>query len=333
VAGLVSIDEIRSAAIRLDGVALRTPLVPFARVEPGLLVKAESLQPTGAFKVRGAYSAISALPPEQRRAGVVAHSSGNHAQAVAYAAALLGIPATVVVPTGAPAVKIAATRSLGARIVSCGPSLADRAAVTGRLAAEHGYTVIPPFDHRDVIAGQGTVGLEIAADCAEADLVVCPVGGGGLIAGVAAAIAATSQGTKVVGVEPELAADARDSLRRGHRVAWPSRDTQRTIADALRVDQIGELPMLHVLSQVHDIVTVTDDEILETMRLLATGARLVAEPGGAAAVAACLFRASELPAATRRVAILSGGNVDPGLLASVLNAASVAADAVSPASG
>ncbi len=325
--GLVSIDEIRAAAKRLDGVTLRTPLVPFARVEPRLLVKAESLQPTGAFKLRGAYSAISALSAEQRQRGVVAHSSGNHALAVAYAAALLGVTATVVVPANASQVKVAAAGAFGARIVTCEPSLTARAAMTDQLIAEHGYTPIPPFDHRDVIAGQGTIGLEIAADCPEVDLVVCPVGGGGLISGVAAAIAAAKPGAKVVGVEPALAADAADSLRLGRRVAWTSADTQRTIADALRAEQIGVLPMQHMISQVHDIVTVTEDEIRAAMRLLATGARLVAEPGGAVAVAACLFRASELPAAQLRVAILSGGNVDPALLASVLNSAPAAAGA------
>ena len=315
---LVSQTEIMSAASRLEGVAFRTPLVPFARIEPRLLVKAESLQPTGAFKLRGAYAAISALSHDTRGRGVVAHSSGNHAHAVAYAAALLGVPATVVIPENAPPVKVAAARSLGAEIVFCGPGLAARTAAVDRLIAAHGYTPIPPFDHRDVIAGQGTVGLEIAADCPDVDLVVCPVGGGGLISGVAAAIAATTRGALVVGVEPELAADARDSLRAGHRVAWPSADTQRTIADALRADQVGELPMAHMLAFVHDIVTVSDDEIRAAMRLLATGARLVAEPGGAVAVAACLFRSAELPPAARRVAILSGGNVDPGMLAAIL---------------
>jgi threo-3-hydroxy-L-aspartate ammonia-lyase len=316
----VSVAEIRAAAERLDGVVLRTPLVPFSGVDPQLLVKAESLQPTGAFKLRGAYSAISALPPEQRSKGVVAHSSGNHAHAVAFAAGLLGVSATVVVPSNAPAVKVDAARSRGARIVVSAPGLAAREAAVSELIAEHGYTPIPPFEHRDVIAGQGTVGLEIAADCPDADLIVCPVGGGGLISGVAAAVTAANPAAKIVGVEPELAADARDSLRQGHRVAWPSEQTARTIADALRVDQVGELPWLHLSSQVHDIVTVSDQEIKAAMRLLATGARLVAEPGGAVAVAACLFRASELPQASSRVAILSGGNVDPALLADVLAA-------------
>ena len=314
----VSVTEIRAAAERLSGVAVHTPLVPFSGLDPELLVKAESLQPTGAFKIRGAYAAISALSPEQRSKGVVAHSSGNHAHAVAFAAALLGVSATVVVPSTAPAIKVDAARSAGARIVVCAPGMAARTAAVDGLIAQHGYTPIPPFEHRDVIAGQGTVGLEIAADCGDADLVVCPVGGGGLIAGVAAAITAANPAAKVVGVEPELAADARDSLRQGRRVAWPSGQTGRTIADALRVEQVGELAWLHLSSQVHDIVTVSDEEIRAAMRLLATRARLVAEPGGAVAVAACLFRAGELPAARRRVAILSGGNVEPALLADVL---------------
>jgi threonine dehydratase len=314
----VSVTEIRAAADRLSGVVLHTPLVPFSRTDPELLVKAESLQPTGAFKLRGAYSAISALPPELRSKGVVAHSSGNHAHAVAFAAALLGVSATVVVPSNAPAVKVDAAGAAGARIVVSAPGLAARTAAVDELIAEHGYTPIPPFEHRDVIAGQGTVGLEIAADCPDADLVVCPVGGGGLISGVAAAITAANPSARVVGVEPELAADARDSLRRGRRTAWPAEQTGRTIADALRVDQVGELAWLHLSSQVHDILTVSDDEIRAAMRLLATGARLVAEPGGAVAVAACLFRSSQLPPARKRVAILSGGNVDPVLLADVL---------------
>jgi threo-3-hydroxy-L-aspartate ammonia-lyase len=318
VSHLVSVTEIRAAADRLDGIVTHTPLVPFASIDPPLLVKAESLQPTGAFKLRGAYSAISALSSLQRSRGVVAHSSGNHASAVAFAAALLSVPATVVVPSNAPLVKVEAARSHGARIVVCEPGLAARTAAVDELVAWYGYTPIPPFEHRDVIAGQGTVGLEIVADCPDVDLVVCPVGGGGLIAGVAAAITAVNPAARVVGVEPELAADARDSVRAGRRIAWPPSQTQRTIADALRVDQVGELAMLHLQAQVEDIITVTDEEIRAAMRRLVTGARLVAEPGGAVAVAACLFRSDELPPAGRRVAILSGGNVDPGMLADIL---------------
>jgi threonine dehydratase len=315
---LVSIDEIRSAAARLDGVIVRTPLVPFPRVAPRLLIKPESLQPTGAFKLRGAYAAISALPPAVAQRGVVAHSSGNHAQAVAYAAALLQVPAVVVIPDNAPRVKVEAARALGAEIVISRPGLAARAAATEELVARHGYTIIPPFEDRAVIAGQGTVGLEIAADCAEVDLVVVPVGGGGLISGISAAIRALCPSAAVIGVEPELAADARDSLRLGRPAAWPSETTQRTIADALRADQVGAMTLQHMLAYVDDIVTVTEDEIREAVRRLALEARLVAEPGGAVAVAACLLRERDLPAAGTRVAVLSGGNIDPGLLVDIL---------------
>jgi threonine dehydratase len=315
---LVSVDEIRDAAARLAGVAVRTPLVPFPGADPRLLVKPESLQPTGSFKLRGAYTAISALPADVRARGVVAHSSGNHAQAVAYAAALLDVPATVVVPVNAPPVKLGPIRRLGTGIVTTEPSLSARVAATDELARRHGYTLIPPFDDRAVIAGQGTIGLEIAADCPDADLVVVPVGGGGLISGISAAIRALSPGTRVIGVEPELAADARESFRNGSRVAWPAQDTQRTIADALRIEQVGALTLRHMLSYVDDIVTVTENEIREAVRLIAAQAHLVAEPGGAVAIAACLLRERELPAARTRVAVLSGGNVDPALLAGIL---------------
>jgi len=319
VASLVSVDEIRAAAARLAGVTVRTPLVPFPGADPGLLVKPESLQPTGSFKLRGAYAAISALPADVRARGVVAHSSGNHAQAVAYAAARLGVPATVVVPDNAPPVKLDPVRRLGARIVTTRPSLPARVAATEELIRRHGYALIPPFDDRAVIAGQGTIGLEIAADCPGADLVVVPVGGGGLISGIAAAIRALCPGARVIGVEPELAADARDSLRSGQQVTWPPQDTQRTIADALRVEQVGSLPLQHMIRHVDDIVTVTEDEIREAVRRIAAEAHLVAEPGGAVAVAACLLRGHDLPPARTRVAVLSGGNIDPALLAGILS--------------
>jgi threo-3-hydroxy-L-aspartate ammonia-lyase len=315
---LVSMDEIRTAAATLAGVSVRTPLVPFPRAEPSLLVKPESLQPVGAFKLRGAYAAMSALPAAARQSGVVTHSSGNHGQAVAYAAALLGMPAVVVVPDNAPAVKVAAIRELGAEIVVSAPGLAARLAATREIATQRGAVPIPPFDDRRVIAGQGTVGLEIAADCPQADLVVVPVGGGGLIAGVATAVRCVCPGAVVIGVEPELAADARDSLHQGQQVAWPPELTQQTIADALRVDQVGALPLRHMLKYVQDIVTVSEDEIRAAVRRLALDARLVAEPGGAVAVAACLFRRQELPSARTTVAVLSGGNIDPGMLADIL---------------
>jgi len=317
VTGLVTGEEIRAAAARLDGIIVATPLVPFTGVAPRLLIKPESLQPTGSFKLRGAYTAISALRAEVRQRGVVTHSSGNHAQAVAYAAALLGIPATVVVPDNAPEVKVGPARRAGARVVTCQPTLAARIAATEELIGRHGYTLIPPFDHRAVIAGQGTIGLEIAAQCPGVDLVVVPVGGGGLISGIAAAIRDACPGARVIGVEPELAADARDSFRRGERVAWPASATQRTIADALRVEQVGSLPLQHMLSLVDDIVTVTEYEIRAAVRRTARQARLVAEPGGAVAIAACLS-GRDLPTARAPVAVLSGGNVDPAVFAEIL---------------
>jgi threo-3-hydroxy-L-aspartate ammonia-lyase len=316
VTDLVSAADIAAAADRIAGVAVRTPLLPF----PGqrFLIKAESLQPTGSFKIRGAYAAISALDEQARRRGVIAHSSGNHAGAVAYAAARLEVPAVVVIPANAPPVKLAAVRASGAEIVTVVPSLSARVAATEELIARHGYTLIPPFDHLGVIAGQGTVGLEIAAQCPAADLVVVPVSGGGLIAGIAAAIKEERPETRIVGVEPELAADARESLRAGHRIAWDPQQTQRTIADALRIEQVGELTFEHIRRYVDEIVTVTEEEIRIAVRRLACEARLVSEPGGAVAVAACLLRERELPAASAPVAVLSGGNIEPALLAAIV---------------
>jgi threo-3-hydroxy-L-aspartate ammonia-lyase len=320
-AGLVSLAEIQEAASLLASVAVRTPLVPVPRLHPDLLVKPESLQPTGSFKLRGAYAAISASGRQARERGVIAHSSGNHGQAVAYAAARLGVRAVVVVPSTAPKVKTDAIEYYGAELVTVAPTMAARVAAADELMARHGYVLIPPFDDRRVIAGQGTIGLEIAADCPQVGLVLVPISGGGLISGIAAAIRACCPDAAVVGVEPELAADARDSFRRGERIAWAAADVQRTIADALRVEQVGALPFEHIRELVTDIVTVTEDEMRAAVRLLASQARLVAEPGGAAAVAACLFRAKELPAAGPPVAVLSGGNIDPELLASIVGSA------------
>jgi len=360
--GLVSLTEIREAAARLETVAVRTPLLPLAGLEPPLLVKPESLQPTGSFKLRGAYTAITASGQAARRHGVVAHSSGNHGHAVAYAAALLGVRAVVVVPRTAPKIKTDAIEYYGAELVRVEPTLPARMAATEELVARHGYVPIPPFVDRAVIAGQGTVGLEIAADCPQAGLVLVPVSGGGLISGIAAAVRAACPAAAVVGVEPEWAADARDSLRLGERVGWPAAGVQRTVADALRVEQVGVLPFAHIRELVADIVTVTEDEMLAAVSLLARRARLVAEPGGAAAVAAWLYHRDELPATAlaasppggpvhpdpsqRRttppsppegllapggttppsppaaevtaVAVVSGGNIDPGLLAAAL---------------
>jgi threonine dehydratase len=334
----VSVDEVRAAAGRLRGVAVRTPLIPFtgrANAAGRLLVKPESLQPTGAFKLRGAYNAVYAvtrgLDSCAKPEGVVAHSSGNHGFAVAYAARLLGVSAAIVVPENAPAVKTAAIESAGAELVRVLPTFAARVAATDEIARVRGYHPVAPFDDRDVIAGQGTVGLEIAEDfivgsvpgAARPSAVLVPVSGGGLISGIAVAVKALLPGTRVIGVEPELAADARESLRTGTRVAWTPAQTARTRADALRVEQVGELTFRHLQAYVDDIVTVTENEMLDAIRVLARQARLIAEPGGAAAVAAALNRdASELGIASAAgepvVAVLSGGNIDPALLTEIL---------------
>ncbi len=326
-AKLVSVDDVRAAARRLDGVVVRTPLLPFAADGPAnVLIKPESLQPTGAFKLRGAYNAIAALGNAARARGVVAHSSGNHGYAVAYAAALLGVKAAIVVPRNAPAIKTEAIRAAGAELVLVEPTFAARVAGTDSIVRDRGYALIPPFDDRQVIAGQGTVGLEIAEDLRGGPpaAVFVPVSGGGLISGIAVAIKALAPDTKVIGVEPELAADARESFRTGVRVAWPAADVARTAADALRVEQVGELTFAHIRALVHDIVAVTEDEMFTAVRRLALRAHLVAEPGGAVAVAAAMSRAVSRAAAGPGagegplVAVLSGGNIDPSSLAGVL---------------
>ncbi len=310
---LVTIDEIRAAAVRIRGHAVRTPLLrsPW----PDLWLKPESLQPVGAFKIRGAVNAIAALDPDVRARGVLAHSSGNHAQAVAYAARTFGVEAYIVIPDNAPARKIEATRALGATVELV--PLAQRFSRPEQVQVETGKPMVPPFDHRDVIAGQGTIGLEIAEDAPDVDVVLVPVSGGGLISGIAAAVAALLPDAKVIGVEPELAGDAAESFRAGRRIAWRPQDTARTMADGLRTFSVGALPWEHIQAQVHDIITVTEDEIAASTRRLALEARLLAEPSGAVAVAAHLFHDAQLPPG-KRVAIVSGGNIDPAVLRAVL---------------
>ncbi|QFG23788.1 threonine/serine dehydratase [Actinomadura sp. WMMB 499] len=316
---LVTLAEIERAAERLAGVTVRTPLVPFpgGPGDPALLVKAESLQPIGAFKLRGAYTAMTRLPEAERTRGVVTHSSGNHAQAVAFSARALGIRAVLVMPHTTPAVKVDACVALGAEIVYVEPNSAAREETAGQLAAAHGFALIPPYDDPRVIAGQGTCGLEIVQDRPDTEVVLVPVSGGGLLAGVAAAVKALRPDARVFGVEPELAADARDSFHAGHPVGWDAEETGRTIADALRVQRIGALPFAHMREHVDGVVTVTEDEIRHAMRRLAREARLIAEPGGAVATAAYLFHRDELPEARTYVSILSGGNVDPALFQDV----------------
>ncbi|MFB7662612.1 threonine/serine dehydratase [Kitasatospora sp. NPDC056138] len=318
---LVGLEELRAAQQRIAGVAVRTPLLPCPWASDGarrLWLKPENLQPTGAFKTRGAYNRLAALSEAERARGVVAQSSGNHAQAVAYAAGLLGIKAVVVMPDTSPAVKVENTRSFGAEVILVAPD--ERDTLPARLAAEHGYVWVPPYDDPYIVAGQGTVGLEIGEDAPdELDTVLVPVSGGGLISGVAAALKLTCPGVRVIGVEPELAADAQESLRRGQLTVWPTADTYRTIADGLRTPSVGELPFEHLQAYVDDIVTVSEQEIRDTVALLARRGRLVAEPSGAVAPAAYFHRAGELDGRVF-AAVVSGGNVEPKLLADLLQA-------------
>lgn len=311
---LLSLTDLYAARDRIGDVALRTPLLPAPWAPGELLLKPESLQPIGAFKLRGAYNMVAALPPEVRARGVVTHSSGNHAQAVAYAARAFGVPAVVVMPQAAAPVKVAATRALGAEVLLV--ANAERESAAFAVAAERGLTVVPPYDDPFVVAGQGTVGLEICEDAPDVRTVLVPVSGGGLLSGVAVAVAALCPGARVVGVEPELAGDAAESFRRGERMVWSPERTFRTLADGLRTTSVGVLPWEHIQALVADVVTVTEAEIRAAMRVLATRARLVVEPSGAVAVAAYLGRGR--PPAGRTVAVLSGGNVDPALLAEVL---------------
>jgi threonine dehydratase len=311
---LVGIEAIRAAAAALRGVVVRTPLVALGDPERRELLKAESLQPIGAFKIRGAFAAVAALPAADRRRGVITYSSGNHAQGVARAARLLGAPAVVVMPDNAPPMKRARVEADGAEIVTVGPASEERRRVAEEIAAQRGLTVIPPYDDDRIIAGQGTVGLEIAEDVADLDLVVVPIGGGGLASGVAVAVKALRPRARVVGVEPALAADARESLAAGRIVEWAADAVSRTIADGTRTQSLGRRTFAHLSALLDGIVTVSEAEIAAAVRIAAEEARLVVEPSGALGIAALRFHAAEIggnAGAATRVAVVSGGNVDP----------------------
>ncbi len=318
---LVDLARIRQAAELLRGVALRTPLLPFGPPERRQFLKAESLQPIGAFKIRGAYVAIAALEPGERARGVITFSSGNHAQGVARAARLFGIPAVIVMPSDAPLVKRRRVEADGAEVVIVGPTSEERRIVAERLAAERHLSIIPPFDDDRIIAGQGTCGLEIAEDLADLGAVLVPIGGGGLAAGVATAVRALHPGARIIGVEPELAADARDSFRARRVIAWPAELVGRTIADGTRTQSIGRRNLAHLLAYLDDIVTVSEAEIEAAVRLAAGECRLVVEPSGALSIAALRFRAAAAGLTGIDgpvVAIVSGGNVDPARYRSML---------------
>ena len=321
---LVKLEQIRLAQKRLYGIAACTPLVryfaPTSDPTTGdLWLKPESFQPIGSFKLRGAYNKIVSLTEQERQRGVISYSSGNHAQGVAYAARALGVKSVIVMPRNAPRIKVDSTSALGAEIVMVGPASSERRQKAEELAAEHGYAIVPPYNDEQIIAGQGTAGLEILKDLPDVDLVLVPVGGGGLISGVSAAIKLSGSKARVIGVEPELANDAQQSFRKGEIVELPPDRVSSTLADGLRTQSVGPLNFEHMRQFVHDIITVTEGEIRIAMRRIIANTRIVAEPSGAVTFAAWLFHGSELPESKKAVAVVSGGNVEPQLLAQVLS--------------
>ena len=320
---MISHVDLQQARTLLHGIAVRTPLFEWTgpTEQRKLFLKPENLQPIGAFKLRGAYNKVASLSEDDRRRGVISYSSGNHAQGVAYAARALGVKAIIVMPTNAPKNKLEATAALGAEIVIVGPGSEERRLRAEQLAAEHGYVIVPPYNDEKIIAGQGTVGLEILEDLPNVETVLVPVGGGGLISGISAAIKLSdplrNPQVKVIGVEPELAADAQASLRTGRIVSFPAEQVSQTLADGLRTQSVGPINFEHIRAYVDDIISVTEDEIREAMRALAANAKTVAEPSGAVAPAAFLFHADELPNTKINVAVISGGNIDPRLLETI----------------
>ena len=308
----VSLADVEAAAQRLDGVAVRTPLLRLP-LDNAVYVKPESLQRTGSFKFRGAYNALASTPFRAIEGGVVADSSGNHAQGVAAAAALHGVPATIVMPENAAPVKVLRTAAWGAEIIRCANSTDERHRLAAEIRDTRSLEYIPPFDDVRIIAGQGTVGLEIARTLPDVTTVVVCIGGGGLISGVATAVKALCPHARIVGVEPALAADAQESLRLGRIVNWPAADVTRTICDGVRTQEIGALNFATISALVDEIVTVSDEAVVEAMRWLALEAKLLVEPTGALTLAALQTGAVAVDGPT--VLVLSGGNVDPAFAA------------------
>ncbi len=306
----ITFDDIAAAHRRLDGIAIRTPLLRSAALDAqtgaSIVFKPELLQRGGAFKIRGAYNAVAQLDAGQRERGVVTASSGNHAQALALAAQLLGVPATILMPTDAPQIKLAATRSYGAQVQLFDRYAQDGQQLAAALAAEHGMTMIPPFDHPHVMAGQGTLAKELIEDGGPLDLLITPVGGGGLISGCAVAAQHLSPGCRVFGVEPEAGNDAQQSLAAGHIVKIA---TPQTIADAAQSRNVGQHTFPVLQRHVRAVLTVSDDELRQAMAWLAQTMKLVAEPTGCLALAAVLT--GKLDVRGLRVGVvLSGGNID-----------------------
>ncbi|WP_229680173.1 threo-3-hydroxy-L-aspartate ammonia-lyase [Saccharopolyspora thermophila] len=316
---MVTLDDVRDAAKRLDGVAHRTPVLTSTTlnnlVGAEVFLKCENFQRMGAFKFRGAYNAISRLGAEQLGRGVAAYSSGNHAQAVALACRLLGATAVILMPEDAPAAKLAATRGYGAEVVTYDRYSQDRVALGEQLAAERGLTLIPPYDHPHVMAGQGTAALELLDEVGALDALVTPVGGGGLIAGCATVAKGLDPNIRVIGVEPDTADDTRRSFAAGERVTTP---VSRTIADGLAVPAPGELTFEVNRRLVDEVVLVTDEEIRAAMRLVFERLKIVIEPSAAVGVAALLT--GRISAPPRVGVVISGGNVDLARFTELLTA-------------
>ena len=316
----VGFEDVQAAARRLDGVATRTPM-HHSRTVDGLVgaevwFKCEQFQRSGSFKFRGAYNALAAMPEAQRARGVVAYSSGNHAQAVALAAREFGCPAVIVMPSDAPAVKVAGTRGYGAEVVFFDRRTESREAIGQALAADRGLSLVPPFNHPDVVAGQGTLALEMLDERPELDIVVTPVGGGGLVSGVAVAAHGRRAGVAVYGVEPETANDAQQSLASGEIVTISPPDT---IADGVRTLAVGEVTFPIMRRNLAGIVTVSDDEVRSAVRFLAGRMKLLVEPTGAVAAAAVLEGRVPDLAGKRIGVVLSGGNADLAVLGAILS--------------
>ena len=316
---MITLEKIQQAQERLRGIALRTPLQRVSFREGEVYLKPESLQPIGSFKLRGAYNKIATFSPGQRERGVIAYSSGNHAQGVAYAARAMGCHATIVMPNNSPQLKLEKTRALGAEIVIVGPSSDERKARAEELAQQKGYALVPPYDDEAIIAGQGTMGLEILADLPDATTILVCVGGGGMISGIGAAVKNIRPSPKVYGIESELGAKAKASFEAGHRIAFPAEETARTIADGLRTQSVGECNFDHIQRYVDGFISVSEDEIREAVRRLAFDGHLIAEPSGAVPLAAALFHRNEFPSTGKTVAIVSGGNIAPEMLMDILS--------------
>ena len=322
---LVTLDQIKAARERIRAAARVTPLLEVTwpadsrRPTPDsrLYLKAESLQPMGAFKIRGAFNMVAQLPADQLKRGVITYSSGNHGQAVAMAAELLGAPAVIVMPTSAPAVKVEGAKSYGAEVQFAGTTSTDRKLHAERAAAERGLTIVPPFDHAHIIAGQGTAGLEILEQCPQVGAVYLPIGGGGLLSGVATAIKRSRPAVRVIGVEPEGAPTMKTAVAAGEPVSLPKTGS---IADGLLTIRAGDVTFAHAREFVDEFVIVPDEAIAKAVAWLFRHARLVVEPSGAAATAAVMLGLGDTHGATHVVSVVSGGNVAPDAFANYLNA-------------